>query len=207
MIKKLGNIVGQKSDLRLMNKVDFIHYTNDMLNIIENIPTLIIGWNNVQTLYPNTQLSILNENIDDKTRWCFSPMEKNTKHIECVAEFYQHIINTIKNTTEYTFINIFDMCLSDVKEIISILNSNTHVICYVHYNKFMYIYVNDQVIGFNLEDIEYVEIQKNKIFKYFYNNPNNRIFYKVDFIQDKIMEIIKNNLYLVPVFYADSEKN
>jgi len=200
-VKKLGNIVGQKSDLRLMNKVDFIHYANDMSNVIEDIPTLIIGWNYVKTLYPNTPLSILKDKVNEKTWWCFSPMEKNTKHIECVGEFYRNIINTIKDNTPYNFINIFNMNITNIKEFIFILNSNTHVICYVHYG-FMYVYFNNQVYGFNIEDIEYIGIPKNKILKYFYGNSNNSIFYKADFINKEILEIINNNLYLIPVFYG-----
>jgi len=200
MIRKLGNIVAQKSDLRLMNKVSFIHYTEVMTDIINDIPTLIIGWNNVKRLYPDTPLSILKEKIDNKTWWCFSPQEKNTKHIECVSEFYQTIIEIIKEKIPYHFINIFELTLSETKEIISTLNSNTRVVCYVHYN-FMYVYINNEVLGFNLEDIEYLGIPKNKILKYFYNNTNNSIFYKADFLQEEVMQIIQNNLYLIPIFY------
>ena len=198
-VKKLGNIVAQNSDLRLMNKVDFIHYSNDISNIIPDIPTLIIGWNYVKTLYSEIPLSILKENIDEKTRWCFSPMEKNTKHIECVKEFYQHIICKIKNNIPYHFVNIFEISLSDAKKIISVLNSDTRVICYVHYN-FMYVYFHGQVFGFNLDDIEYVGISREKVLKYFYNNKRNTIFFKVDFIPNEILNIIKNNMYLIPVF-------
>ena len=200
-MKKLGNIVSQKSDLRLMNKVGFIHYCSDISDIIADIPTLIIGWNYVKTLYPDIPLSILKEKIDDNIWWCFSPTEKNTKHIECVEEFYQTIINIIKDKIPYYFINVFDLSISDTKEIISILNSDTSVTCYVHYNRFMYIYIDNQVLGFNLEDIEYMGISKNRVFKYFYNNRNKSIFYSADFIQKEIMQIIKNNLYLIPVFY------
>ena len=198
---KLGNIVVQKSDLRLMNKVDFIHYTSDLSDIIKDLPTLIIGWNYVKTLYPDIPLSILKEGINEKTWRCFSPMEKNTKHIECVEEFYRNIIDRIKDKISYDFVNIFNVSMSDIKEIISILNSNTRVICYVHY-QFMYVYFNDRVLGFSLDDIEYAGISKDRVLKYFYNNRNNCIFYKADFISNEIMQIIKNNLYLIPVFYA-----
>ena len=200
MGKKLGNIVAQKSDLRLMNKVDFIHYTNDSSDIITTLPTLIIGWNYVKKLYPDIQLSILKEKIDNNTWWCFSPIEKNSKHIECVEEFYRTVIDIIIKKTPYNFVNVFNVCASNLKKIISVLNSNTRVICYVHYN-FMYIYYDNQVIGINLEDVEYIGIPKDKILKYFYNNMNNSIFYKADFIQDEIKKIIRNNLYLIPVFY------
>ena len=85
----LGNIVSEV-DI----KVDGLFFvTNNIENVIKDIPTLIIGWDLTKRLFSEkTKLSILEKQIDKNLFWTFT---KKERRIDFEIDFKNFIEKTI----------------------------------------------------------------------------------------------------------------
>ena len=70
----VGNIVTN-------SKIDIENFKvcRNIDNIDRDIPTLIIGWENVKKIY-GEKVSILHKQIDTFTFWTFSPKERKSEY-------------------------------------------------------------------------------------------------------------------------------
>ena len=196
---KIANIVIEEKNEKFLKKVDFVEYFNSYKGIPKR-PTLIIGWEFTKSLFPSfSSLSILQKTITPLTSWTFSRTEKRNEFEKDITNFYIKIFENLKSQFEYRFINIFQTSYKEISNIIKIIKSPEKTNIYVFGNSFIYIYCNNVVYGINIDDIEYIGIQKNKILNIFYKTPNKIIFYNTDFIPKDILLLLRDNKMLIPL--------
>jgi hypothetical protein len=78
----VGNIVTNSK------KIDFENFKicRKIDNIDRDLPTLIIGWENVKKIY-GERVSILHKRIDTFTFWTFSSKERKSEYTICLFRF------------------------------------------------------------------------------------------------------------------------
>lgn len=175
--------------------------TDKILKIDKNIPTLIIGWELSKKIFSDRKLSILENRIDNNIYWSFSKNENRYKFEEDYNLFVNKCLDNAKSTLKYKYINILNCSYYDIKNTINILSSNDISYIYIHKNSFIYIYNKNEIIGLDFNAIDYLGIERKKIYKRLYG-INNKIIFNDDFIDKKIRKYIFENKKIIPYLYA-----
>ena len=153
---KIGNVI-TKDDIQideLLNK-----YSN--LEDIENdLPTIFIGWDNMNKLYPNQ--SIMENNIDDNLFWCVSKFEDRSKHVKEIEKFIQYCFDYKMNKYKFYYVDLINIKLSKIKKVISKVKSSTNVISYQSETDII-LFINDFILSFNINVLEFLNVDIEKL--------------------------------------------
>lgn len=193
----IGNIV---SEIPIKDNWLF-NITNDINKIDKNIPTLIIGWDFSKRIFKNKKLSILNKKIDDSIFWTFSKKEKRVDYEKDFDFFVKNSFFLTKKRIKYHYFNVLTSNLKKTKKILKILNSDKVCYIYILKNSFIYIYVNDMIIGVDFNSIDFLKIDRKRIYKHLYKNGN-KVIFNDDFIPMEIKENISDNQKIIPYLFA-----
>lgn len=194
-VKKIANIV-TKSKKNVFG--DIFNVVNTYDDIIDNIPTLIIG------------MDVAREHIKDfnilekqygKTWWTFSKTERRCEYEEDILKFYNYAVIHEMEKTKYVYIDILNFHLSSIKKIINFFKDKTKKYVFLTKNShFMFVYSEqyNTVFGLSLELCEYLGIQKQKIYKRLYNAE---YIHNTKFISDDIRKVVGTNThYILPLY-------
>ena len=166
---KLGNIISDLSE----NKSDIINYYCDYNEIKDNmLPTLIIGWNLTKKLFENKieNLTILNKKIKDNLFWTFSKEEKQIDYDRDLKKFINKLPYDHIKDLKYKPFDPLIKKLFSIEEIINYIfySSSTgekrNITSYYSNSKDMlyFFYVNS-ILGFTLESVDFLQINKEKL--------------------------------------------
>jgi len=189
----LGNIVTQ---------IDF--KTNQLFKIVNNLgeiekelPTLIIGWEFTKLIFNENKPSILEKQISDNLYWTFTKKERRVDFEEDYKKFIEICLENINDKINYNFVNILMSKQSILKNIISKLTSSTICYIYIKNNSFIYIFDGFEITGVDFNAIDFIKIDRKKIYRILYSNKND-VFFNTDFLPKEIKEKIINRNRLVP---------
>lgn len=195
-MKYIGNIVTDKR----VNFDSLINKCKSYNDIDTSVPTLIIGWNNVKSIFPN--VSILNKEINPNMFWTFGRTERRVDYERDINSFYLYCIKNISSHIKYKFFNIITTTYSKCKRLINFINSDISKTIYVHNDCSIFILFDNNVIGISLNDIDYLNIKKNKVLNMIGNNPNNNIIYDDNFLSIRMRRIIGDNKIIIPYLFS-----
>lgn len=196
-MKYIANILTEKSfsDSELYNIV------NDKSQLIDGIPTLVVGWSLTKKLYPTA--NIINWQIDQNTYWTFGFREKRNRLEDCTKRFRELAMDRLIKSVEYKFFNII---IAEKDDKISFCNmlTNENTAWYVSNDV---LYLNEKnssvVYGLSLRDIEYLGKDKKKIYQKlsttFDTNPIVSLYTNVS-AETKIS--LRNHIYIVPYLFS-----
>ena len=192
---KIGNIVSTTN----INVSEDFNVVQSLDDIIQVLPTLIIGWDYVKKNYPN--YDIIDRKLSDNLFWTFKKTERRDFHEE---DIYNFVLNTyagiVKNIT-YHFVDPFMLTRKSIIKILTKLKS-TKTIAYCH-DDMCYIYFDNIILGFNLSFLEFIGLNREKIIKRIIEKTS--IFLSKDniFIEYKQrVESLDNQVKYVPVLYS-----
>lgn len=200
----LGNIVSE--DKLKENKL--FNYSNGLNGLDENIPTLIIGWDFSKRLFNDKKLNILEKTISRNINWTFTKREKRIDFEKDLSFFIKNTIKTVEKNVKYYYVNILTLTYTKTKNIIKELISNKVCYIYVNRNSFVYIYTGDKIIGIDLNMIDFLNIDRKKVYKVLFSTGN-KVTFSDDFLSKEMRENIENNK-IIPYLYAitnDKERN
>jgi len=190
----IGNIVSQvevKTN-KLFNSV------TDINNIIYELPTLIIGWEFVKLIYRDNKPSILDKEITNNLWWTFTKKERRSDFEEDNKWFIEKCIENASNKIPYEFLNILTGSKNNIKELIKKITSTKVYSIYIKNNSFIYIFIDDKIIGIDFNAIDFLKIERKKVYRILYSN-NNNVFFNEDFLDKEIKINIKpKNNKLIP---------
>ena len=166
-------------------------------NLIDGIPTLIVGWERAKQLFPDA--SILNWKINDDTYWTYGKRVRRENNERDIKRFKELVINRAVKNIEYWFFNVLT---ADKEEKIrfNIILSDSRVKYALISNNMLYVYFPEtsEVTGVSLSDIEYSGMDSSKLLRKIKNNPAVKIVNERDFVSFETRELIKNKKYMIP---------
>ena len=194
-MKFIANILTDKP----FTNAELYNVVSDKNNLIDGIPTLVIGWEYTKKMFNNA--SILEWEIDRNTYWTYGKREKRNRYEENLDKFRKLALTRFIKSVKYQYFNILTISNKEKEYILELLNDKS---TYIYMNNDM-VYVVDTtengVIGFSLRDIDYLEKDRKKILSKIYTNKE-----RVIDIKDKLSWETKNVLhnwnYVVPFLWA-----
>lgn len=153
---KIANIV-ISSDLRVNSKFNVV---DSFDKIIEGLPTLIVGLDNVRQIDPKPDF--LDRKLSDNIFWTFSKKEKRVLFEEDLFYFTEAIYENIIKKTEYIFVDLILFNNEKVKEIFTIIQQMSKKVTL--FNKDMvYLYGDDKIFGFDLKQVSYMGMDRDRL--------------------------------------------
>ena len=200
-MRKLGTIVSKR---KINDVVGFVEVVNDITEV--NNPTkpiLVIGLNEAKKL--KEDFCILEKELDKDLFWTFGKTEKRNDHEKEIDKFYEYILNKEIENIKYYYINFFKLRYNKIKNILNIINNENNKYIYINKN-IIYIYYSNYIMGISLTVLEYLGIDKKKIFHRLKRNPKNIIQYQTPFLTDKMRKVVNNKKYIIPYFMSLQEE-
>lgn len=193
---KIGNIY-TTSDVNVPDDFNIVSSKDE---IIENIPTLIIGWDYVKKEYPTH--NILKRTLSENLYWTFKKNEKRELHDEDIYKFVQSAYKKIIQDTTYIFIDPILFSKKKIKKVINKINSSNNIIAYQH-DSMIYMYVDKIIFGIDLELIEFVGINVERLIERINKKAITFLFKSDIFIEyKKRIEFIDNQVKYIPLLYS-----
>ncbi len=162
---KIANIVTD-TKLTLTNQFNVV---NSMDEIIHGIPTLIIGFKLVNHLYPN--FDILNIEVEKNIYWTFKKNEKRDKYNDDLNWFIEKVYNDLTKNCNYIFVDLIQLKNVSLIKIFKKIKSINKIISYID-NDMVYISGENLIFGVDLNLVEYVGLDRNKIINKIKNISN-----------------------------------
>lgn len=165
----------------------------------DNIPTLLIGKKDLMEV--GYALSVLNRQMGNNLYWTYTKMEKRNIHETDITAFYEIVFKKLYRDIKYFNKSIYTINYSVVKDIFSSLNNECIYKCIYICKNHVYIYYNNNVIGFSLEEIKYVGISVTKVMSLLTKAKNSDLITDDNFIKNEVKNYLKNREYLTPYLY------
>lgn len=157
--------------------------------LIDGIPTLVIGWEFTKKLYNNA--NILDWEISRDVFWTYGNREKRNRYDENINKFKDLALLRFIKSVKYEYKNILLLTEEEKNEIIEII-SGDGVNVYIHNDMLYVLKDNKNVIGLSLRDIDYIGKDRKKILSKVFRNEKNHIISLTD---SELSYDIKNTLY------------
>lgn len=192
-----GRIIVQR---KTFDVIPLIDVTNDQSNLSENIPTLIIGKKFAESIYGADNVKVLDRKINENVYWAYSKTENRDDFTKSISSFEELILSRIKNDVKYSYFNIFIEKLSKIKKFIAFINGEFEKYIFIRKNC-LYIFYNNNVIGISLNDLQFIGVSVEKVYKVLYRNKYNHIIKNSEFISDSLKKYVYNNNIVIPYIY------
>lgn len=153
---KIANIVTN-------NKLDISEQFNiveSMDDVIHGLPTLIVGFDTVNNLYPD--FDILDIKVEDNIYWTFKKNEKRDKYNEDLNWFIQKVYDDLVKNCIYVFVDVIQYNKPTLIKILKKISSFKKIITY-QTEDMLYINGENYIFGVDLKLLNYVGFDKNKI--------------------------------------------
>lgn len=193
-MKYIANIL---TDKKFIDN-DLYNVVSNKEELVDNIPTLVIGWGYTKEQYPNA--NILDWEIEKNIFWTFGKRERNQRYDDTLKKFREHAIKVFIKSIDYTFINVIlnhDLYSS----LLDILNLCDEMNAYV-VNDMLYLSCSEgrTVYGISLRDIEFLGYDKKTVFAILHKNKSVKM---VDYnlLSWDIKDALKNCIYVVPCLF------
>lgn len=178
---------------------DDFNVVSSVYDIIEGLPTLIVGYDYVSKQYPN--FDITNISLDENTYWTFKKNENRDKYNEDLVWFINKVYTNLTNNILYVFVDLIQYRKKTIIKIIKKIKSLSKIITYQHKNM-LYIYGDNFIFGIDLKLVKYIGLDSEKIkdkikvvSAVFLGQNDILIEYK------KCINYLNGNIKYIPYFY------
>ena len=147
---------------------ELYNVTSKKGELIDEIPTLVIGWEFCKKRYSNPD--ILDNKIDELTYWTYGKREKRDKYEETISWFKDFAIKMFIKSINYQFINVLTLN-GESKDTFYDIFRNGKPTSYFS-GEMCYIRKNDEksVYGVSLRDFGYIGVDTKKMASFIYSN-------------------------------------
>jgi hypothetical protein len=198
---KIANIVSNTKE----NVSDDFNVVKSLDDIIQGLPTLIIGWEYIKNNYPN--YSIIDRKLDNNLFWTFKKTENRELHDEDIYNFSLNVYKNLIKNVKYYFLDFISLKKSNVKKFLYIFYNNKSI-TYRHQQlikniDMAYIYMDNVIYGIDLNLLEYIGFNKNKILDRI--SKNTKVFLEQNniFIEyKKGIDFLDNQVKYIPYLYT-----
>jgi hypothetical protein len=175
-----------------------------MDNIIHGIPTLIVGYDIVDKLYPD--FDILDIKISENIYWTFKRMENRDKFNEDLDWFVTHVYAELTKDLVYIFADPILLKKQSLVKIIRKIHSLKKIVSYIH-DDMIYIYGEKLLFGVDLRLLKFLGMDVVKL-----KDKIKRI--STDFLDDEdilieyknTVETLGNKVRYIPYLFSISNE-
>lgn len=180
---------------------DFFNIVNDKSKIVDGIPTLVIGWDSVKSLYGD--VNILDKKVKDNVYWTFGKRERRNVMEVDVQKFKKKAMSIVSNNVKYQFFNILTESNKKKTKFYDFLKDSSEKSVF-SFNNMLYIYVkrSNTVVSLSLRDVEYIGGDVKKIFSVLYKNKAVKMVEDNDLKNTNAKFFFKDNIYLIPYIFS-----
>ncbi len=196
-----GNILTEEDiNINNLNKIEDI---NDINN---SLPTIIIGWEKTKIIIGEDNVSILHKKIKNDLYWTFNQKERKVDYELDIENFKDVCLNEIENKIKYIYVDVLHDTKRKIKKIINKIIGLEYIITYKNNKNMLYIFGEGLVFGIDLNMCEFIGIEKNKIIEKVNNISD------VTLHQNEIFNICKdlitnNREKIIPYIYYNGTNN
>lgn len=195
-MKKIANILTDG----LFENDGLYNVVKEKEDLIEGIPTLVIGWEKTKKLFPSA--CIIEWKISDDTYWTWGNRERREVQERDLARFRRIAIKEFLTTIKYVFFNVMVSSDMMIEKFLSSLRDERAKYIFI-YNDMIYVYYsgNNNIIGVSLCDVDYIGMDRKVFFRALYGGKNNVLV--KDEIPFKLRNEFKNKSYMFPYLYSN----
>lgn len=153
---KIANIVS-KTNLEVPEDINVVTSFND---IIEGLPTLIIGYDYVNENYPDFDITDIK--LGDNLYWTFKKNEKRDKFEEDLKWFIAKVYSDLVNELSYIFVDPLQYRGRKLIKIVRKIYSLKNAISYVN-DQMVYVFSENLIFGIDLKLFKYIGYDQYKI--------------------------------------------
>ena len=199
-MKIIGNIV-TNTKFTISERFNFVESFDD---IIQDIPTLIIGFDEIETLVPD--FNIFEHKINDELFWTFHKNEKKDKFNEIVIEFIDYCFSVLVKDVKYIYIDPIHYSGSKLKKISKKISELTNPKGIIVDNRVIYIYGDNMIFSFDTDVCELVDIKKDTLIEKYGKVVGGFLDYESIFIKygSDISSLNDKVMYLPFLYYTDN---
>lgn len=197
---EIANIVSEDKinigpEFNVVNSLDEI--------IFKELPTLIIGYDNICRIYGKENILVLKRNINRTIFWTFKRNEKRNLYNEDVEDFIIYSYKKYIEKINYVDVDVIQFTPFKLRKIVRKMLELKNIISYKTSNNIIYIFGNDLIFGVDLNSLNYIGLDIVKI--------ENKIIAKSNIFlsgEDILIEYqanlnrLNNDLKYLPVLYS-----
>lgn len=192
----VGNIVTHSN----INVDKYFKVVKSLDDIIDGLPTLIVGWDIVKTINPNADF--IDKKLSENIFWTFKKSERRDIFEDDFYNFTEYCYGLLIKDIEYNFIDLIQLNETELKNIFRFIKKCENVVGYL-YNKMLYIFVEKTIYGIDLTLLKYMDYNTDdvlcKIKSYcsvFLDNKEILIEYK------DVIDMLNNEVKYIPFLYS-----
>lgn len=192
----LGNIVSS-SNISVSEEFNVV---KTMEEIIHGLPTLIVGYDLVNKLYPDFDITDIS--LGNDMYWAFKKTERRDDYEEALSWFMTKVYKDLISKLHYIFIDPIQDNPKKLRKVIKKIKTMENIISFVH-EEMIYIHGENIIFGVDLKLLDYIGFDVDKIklkiknvSSVFLDNKEILIEYK------NTMETLENKAKYVPYLYS-----
>ena len=193
---KIANIVST-SKVEVPEEFNVVNSVNE---IIDGLPTLIIGYDIVNNLFPD--FDIINISLGENKYWTFKRTEKRDKYESDLKWFISKVYADLTNDLSYVFVDPIQYKGKTLIKIIKKIYSLKDPIAFLN-EQMLYVYGEGFIFGIDLKLLGFMGIDTNKIKSRI--NAISRVFLdetKILIEYKKNIEALDNKVRYLPFLYS-----
>jgi hypothetical protein len=192
----IANIVSKNS----INVSQDFNVVESMDNIINGLPTLIVGVDLTESLYPD--FDILDRCIEENMYWTFKKTEKRDNFNQDLDWFITKVYTDLIKKINYVFIDLIQYRKQTLIKIVRKIYSLENIVTFIH-NEMLYLYSDNIIFGLDLKLAKYMGMNVVKL-----KDKIKRI--STDFLGDEeilieyknIVDILNGKIRIIPYLYS-----
>ena len=193
---KVANIVSTNK----ISVSDEFNVVTSLDNIIQGLPTLIVGFDVVNKKFPD--FNILSKQLGPNLFWTFKRTEKRDKFEEDLSWFMAYAYQEFVKELKYVFVDPIQYELFSIKKIIKKMNSLKNPVSFSN-GRMVYVYGDNFTFGIDLKLMKFVGINPDKIISKIKSKSS--VFLEGDKIiieYKKNVEALGNQVRYIPFLYT-----
>lgn len=192
----IANIVSKNS----INVSQDFNVVESMDKIIHGLPTLIVGVDLTESLYPD--FDILDRCIEENMYWTFKKTEKRDNFNQDLDWFITKVYTDLIKKINYVFIDLIQYRKQTLIKIVRKIYSLENIVTFIH-NEMLYLYSDNIIFGLDLKLAKYMGMNVVKL-----KDKIKRI--STDFLGDEeilieyknIVDILNGKIRIIPYLYS-----
>ena len=180
-------------------------------NVVENIdeivfkdlPTLIIGYEDICDIYGEENINVLKRNINKNVFWTYKRTTKRVLYDTDLESFIRYSYKKYMSKLNYVDLDLIQFSNRKILRIVKKLLTLNNVISYESKNSVIYIYSDNIIFGIDLNLINYIGFNIDKVRKKI--KDKSVVFLEGDGIlieYKNYLERLDNDIKLIPVLYS-----